>query len=153
MLSQQSVAVALCLKVISNLHKGCVLYDEWKSENRPTFKPWLHPEQSCLPLLNQQDIVTMKYSTTCSDLLSESNATEDQIATDVVESWVKGSCYFWNFVPVYRSDEVIGEEKSKNRMCVISDQGWKLETLGTHFRCLFYICIFHSYVFNLAAVL
>jgi len=72
--------------VISNLHKGCLQYEEWKSENQPTFKPWLYPEQSSLPLLNERDIVTMKYSTTCADLLSESNATEDQISTDVVES-------------------------------------------------------------------
>ena len=81
-----TAACAVCVKVISNLRKGCLLYDEWKSENRPTYKPWLYPEQSCLPLLNQHDIVTMRYSTTCADLLSESGATEDQMSTDAVES-------------------------------------------------------------------
>jgi len=79
-----AVAVDFSMKVISRLHKGCLLYEEWKRENRPTFKPWLYPEQSCLPLLNSQDIVTMKYSTTCVDLLDESNATEDQV--EMVES-------------------------------------------------------------------
>lgn len=80
-----AVAAALCMKVISKLHKGCLLYEEWKRDNRPTFKPWLYPEQSCLPLLNTMDIVAMKYSTTCADLLGEANATEDQVA-DMVES-------------------------------------------------------------------
>jgi len=73
------------VKVISRLHNGCQLYEEWKQDNRPTFKPWLYPEQNCLPLLNTRDIVTMKYSTTCADLLGESDATEDQVA-DMVES-------------------------------------------------------------------
>jgi len=68
--------------VITRLHKGCLLYEDWKQENRPTFKPWLYPDQSCLPQLNQHDIVTMRYSATCTDLLSESEAVEE----DMVES-------------------------------------------------------------------
>ena len=85
----------MSLKVISKLHKACVLYEEWKNDNWPTFKPWLYPEQSCLPLLNSQDIVAMKYSATCADLLGESNATEDEVA-DMVESerLKKDSRYF-----------------------------------------------------------
>jgi len=77
--------LVFCAKVITKLHQGCVLYETWKSVNRPEYKPWLYPEQSCLPLLHAPDIVAMKYSTTCADLLSESNATEDQVA-DAVES-------------------------------------------------------------------
>ena len=71
--------------MISKLHKGCQFYEEWKSENRPTFKPWLNPEQCCLPLLSQTDIIGMKYSPTCADMLEESGATEDQV-TEMMES-------------------------------------------------------------------
>ena len=78
--------VRVCVKVISKLHKACLLYDEWKSDNRPTFKPWLYPEQSCLPALDTDDIIAMKYSATCADLLGESDATEEQVAADMVES-------------------------------------------------------------------
>ena len=85
MRNKSTVAGGLRVKVISKLHVACLLYEEWKSDNRPTYKPWLYPEQSCLPLLNAQDIVAMKYSTTCADLLGESNATEDQVA-DMAES-------------------------------------------------------------------
>ena len=115
------IAAALCLKVISKLHKACQLYDEWKLDNRPTFKPWLYPEQSPLPLLNTNDIVTMKYSTTCADLLSESGATEDEVSD--VESWDG----FWDaprlvvifdvFVVVFRCVVMTGKKVCKWKMC------------------------------------
>jgi len=77
--------VLYIVQVITKLHRACLLYDEWKRDNEPTFKPWLYPEQSSLPLLKKGDIVAMKYSNTCADFLSESTATEDQVV-DIVES-------------------------------------------------------------------
>lgn len=69
----------LAPKVITKLHRACQLYDEWKKENRPTYKPWLYPDQNTLPYLNPRDIVTMKTSATDPDLLRESDAMEDQM--------------------------------------------------------------------------
>lgn len=70
------------LQVIDKLHKACQLYNDWKKENRPNYKPWLYPEQSCLPYLSDLDIVAMKQSATDPDLLGESDATEDQCSDD-----------------------------------------------------------------------
>jgi hypothetical protein len=78
----QSVAVSV-LQVIEKLQKACLLYEDWKKENRPNYKPWLHPEQSCLPYLSTDDIVAMKQSATDPDLLGESDAIEDQCSDEL----------------------------------------------------------------------
>lgn len=75
----------LAPKVITKLHDACLGYEDWKKNNKPTYKPWLHPEQSSLPLLAQGDIVAMKQSATDPDLLGESEATEEQISDDSTE--------------------------------------------------------------------
>ena len=69
-------------QVIGKLHMACLLYDNWKKENKPQYKPWLFPEQSILPYLEQGDIVAMKTSATDPDLLGESEATEDQVGDE-----------------------------------------------------------------------
>jgi len=57
-------------------------YAEWKSQNNPDFKPWLHPEQSVLPILNPADILSLNVNG-CKDERDENeNITEDQFDMD-----------------------------------------------------------------------
>jgi hypothetical protein len=75
----------LAPKVITKLHHACQLYEDWKKDNRPLYKPWLHPEQNCLPYLDSKDIVTLKMSATDPDLLGECDAMEDQMMDDFMQ--------------------------------------------------------------------
>jgi len=69
-------------QVISKLHNACLLYENWKKDNRPNYKPWLYPEQNALPFLSQGDITKMTQSATDPDLLHESEVTEDLCSDD-----------------------------------------------------------------------
>lgn len=69
-------------QVISKLHNACLLYENWKKDNRPDYKPWLNPEQNPLPFLHEGDIMAMKHSATDPDLLGECDVTEDLCSDD-----------------------------------------------------------------------
>lgn len=69
----------LAPKVISKLHKACTGYDEWKASNNPTYKPWLHPEQNALPVLNKADILPINNNSTNEEPSDETDITEDQV--------------------------------------------------------------------------
>lgn len=41
---------------MKKLQKACEKYEKWKSKHRPSFKPWIHPDQMTVPRLNPDDI-------------------------------------------------------------------------------------------------
>lgn len=41
----------LAPKAMKRIHKACVKYMDWKQRHSPGYKPWLHPEQNCLPTM------------------------------------------------------------------------------------------------------
>jgi hypothetical protein len=73
------------MQVISKLHGACLLYENWKKDNRPDFKPWLHPEQSNLPYLDESDITAMQKSETDPDLLGRECDADEENITDEYE--------------------------------------------------------------------
>lgn len=75
-----------CSQVISKLHKACIGYDEWKASNNPTYKPWLHPEQNTLPVLNKADILQINNNNTNEEPSDETDITEDQV-NENLERW------------------------------------------------------------------
>lgn len=39
-----------------SVHKAGQNYPGWKKENAPSLKPWLHPEQSSLPMMDPAEL-------------------------------------------------------------------------------------------------
>lgn len=37
------------------MHKAALGYQSWKAEHAPSYKPWIWPEQSILPMLRPED--------------------------------------------------------------------------------------------------
>lgn len=37
------------------MHKAALGYQAWKAEHAPSYKPWIWPEQSILPMLRPED--------------------------------------------------------------------------------------------------
>ena len=37
------------------MHKAALGYQVWKAEHAPSYKPWIWPEQSILPVLRPED--------------------------------------------------------------------------------------------------
>ncbi|XP_076148645.1 START domain containing 14 [Alosa pseudoharengus] len=46
----------LAPKVLRCVHKAGQNYQEWKAQNSPNHKPWLHPEQSDLPMMDASEL-------------------------------------------------------------------------------------------------
>uniref|UniRef100_A0A3P9J6B8 START domain-containing protein 10 n=1 Tax=Oryzias latipes TaxID=8090 RepID=A0A3P9J6B8_ORYLA len=46
----------LAPRVLKSVHKAGQKYPEWKQQNKPNQKPWLHPEQSSLPTMNPAEL-------------------------------------------------------------------------------------------------
>ncbi|XP_007907930.1 START domain-containing protein 10 [Callorhinchus milii] len=46
----------LAPKVLKKLCKACMKYPEWKQKNKPSYKPWLNPEQSQLPTMSLSEL-------------------------------------------------------------------------------------------------
>lgn len=43
-------------QVLRCVHKAGQNYPEWKKQNAPNHKPWLHPEQSDLPMMDVSEL-------------------------------------------------------------------------------------------------
>lgn len=41
---------------MKSVHKAGQDYPEWKQENCPHHKPWLHPEQNTLPMMDPAEL-------------------------------------------------------------------------------------------------
>ncbi|KAG7465099.1 hypothetical protein MATL_G00172540 [Megalops atlanticus] len=50
----------LAPKVMKCVHKAGQGYLEWKQQNSPDYKPWLHPEQSDLPHMDPVELVIQR---------------------------------------------------------------------------------------------
>ncbi|KAK6044825.1 hypothetical protein COOONC_17670 [Cooperia oncophora] len=60
-------------KIIKRLHKACLAYPDWKSENRPNFKPWIFPEQQLdFPRVDLAKCQPQEYE---QEIIDESNVT------------------------------------------------------------------------------
>ncbi|XP_072900442.1 START domain-containing protein 10 [Hemitrygon akajei] len=46
----------LAPKAMKKIYKACLKYPEWKEKHNPSFKPWVHPEQSNLPTIALSDL-------------------------------------------------------------------------------------------------
>uniref|UniRef100_A0A8C7ZCV6 START domain-containing protein 10 n=1 Tax=Oryzias sinensis TaxID=183150 RepID=A0A8C7ZCV6_9TELE len=46
----------LAPRVLKSVHKAGQMYAEWKQQNKPNQKPWLHPDQSSLPTMNPAEL-------------------------------------------------------------------------------------------------
>ena len=46
-------------KMAGRIHKVARAYPAWKEKNRPHHKPWINPEQICIPRLDRRDICSM----------------------------------------------------------------------------------------------
>jgi len=50
----------LAPKVLKCVHKAGQGYPEWKAQNAPSYKPWLHPEQSDLPMMDPAELALQR---------------------------------------------------------------------------------------------
>uniref|UniRef100_H3B2V8 START domain-containing protein 10 n=1 Tax=Latimeria chalumnae TaxID=7897 RepID=H3B2V8_LATCH len=50
----------LAPKVLKKLYKACVKYPEWKNHHKPSFRPWLYPEQSTLPTISSSELAMQR---------------------------------------------------------------------------------------------
>lgn len=94
--------------MISKLHKACTGYDEWKASNNPTYKPWLHPEQNALPVLNKADILPINNNSTNEEPSDETDITEDQV-NENLERWELCHCFDQDelFLKVILLDQIL----------------------------------------------
>ncbi|XP_068718776.1 START domain-containing protein 10-like [Montipora capricornis] len=47
-------------KVVIKVHKAALGYQAWKAEHAPSYKPWIWPEQSIIPILRPEDVVSVR---------------------------------------------------------------------------------------------
>ena len=59
------------------MHKAALGYQAWKAEHAPSYKPWIWPEQSILPMLRPEDAEYVN-----SDSLSGSDQEQEVIGED-----------------------------------------------------------------------
>lgn len=74
-------------RVIKKLHKACINYPKWKSQNQPHYKPWLYPEQQInLERINLSDCRPQNYE---EEVVDECYGPEvvdaDETGTDLTE--------------------------------------------------------------------
>ncbi|XP_066571245.1 START domain containing 14 [Amia ocellicauda] len=50
----------LAPKVMRSVHKAGQMYPDWKRQNSPDKKPWYHPEQSDLPLMEVSELAIQR---------------------------------------------------------------------------------------------
>ncbi|ESO09879.1 hypothetical protein HELRODRAFT_72797 [Helobdella robusta] len=71
-------ATILAPKLLSKLHKACIKYNSWKSNNDPLWKPWIYPEQNTLPKINYEDVMPFEVKES-DELIDETDALEEDI--------------------------------------------------------------------------
>jgi hypothetical protein len=64
-------------KLVKKLHKACLKYDKWKSNNNPEYRPWANPEQLKVPKINWSDI--KEFNLDEMPRVDESNLNEQEV--------------------------------------------------------------------------
>jgi len=74
---------------MSRLRKACRGYEKWKGRHRPSYKPWLCPEQNSLPQFSPADIRPLSETTSAAVIDERSvqqeeteEASGDELAAD-----------------------------------------------------------------------
>lgn len=55
-----SLGPLLFFQVMRSVHKAGQNYPAWKAQNVPDHKPWLHPEQNTLPMMDPAELAIQR---------------------------------------------------------------------------------------------